>query len=127
MSVAARTATLRIEGGRDREGARLARYLRTRFGLCMFGANLIGAIDVFVLLAWILPTPQTPPPEDLLVRNTIAFVAYMGIGFLVGGWGTLRACRPVLDWLERGGPPTDAERRAALKLPARQTLMHAAM
>src|SRR2546430_16148199 len=93
----------------------------------MFAANLAGALDVFVLLRWILPTPAAPAGEDTLLRDAIAFVAFMAVSFPLGGWGTVRAARPVLDWLDRGGAPTDAQRRAALRLPAPPTLLHAAL
>jgi adenylate cyclase len=116
-----------IPGAPRSQTALLARYLRTRWGLGMFAANLAGAVDVFILLGWILPTPEAPAGDDTVLRHTIAFVAFMAITFPIGGWGTVRAAKPVLDWLDRGGPPTPTQRRAALLLPARQTLMHAAM
>jgi adenylate cyclase len=127
MSAAAEPAVIALPGTREPANARLAQYLRTRFGIGMFLANLCGAVDVFALLTWILPTPHAPPGNGQLLRHTIAFVAFMAITFPLGAWGTLRTSRPVLDWLERGGPPTDRERRAALRLPLRQTAMHAAL
>jgi adenylate cyclase len=127
MSAAAEPAIVPLTGAREPANARLAEYLRTRFGLGMFIANLAGAIDVFVLLNWVLPTPEAPAGRDLFLRHAIAFVGYMAITFPLGGWGTYRITRPVLEWLERGGPPTPQERRAALRLPQRQTAMHAAL
>src|SRR3954447_12339485 len=106
-------------------GHALAHYLRTRFGLSMFAANFVGAVDVFVLLTWILPTPHAPAGTHPFLVNTIAFAACALACFPIGGWGTLRAARRVLEWLDGGGPPTPAQRRAALLLPARQTVMHA--
>src|SRR5436309_497849 len=129
MAAAQDSAVLRpvAPGAPRSHTAALARYLRTRWGLGMFAANLAGAVDVFVLLRWILPTPSPPAGEDTLLRDAIAFVAFMAVSFPLGGWGTVRAARPVLDWLDRGGAPTDAQRRAALRLPARQTFLHAAL
>ena len=127
MSTAAHRAVLPLPGAREAQGARLARYLRTRFGQSMFLANLLGAIDVFVLLGWVLTTPPVPPGEDIVLHNTIGFVFYMLITFPLGGWGTYRAVSPVVAWLESGRPPTPEQRRAALRLPQRQTAMHAAL
>src|SRR3954451_2615689 len=125
MSVAAEHGVIPLPGVRQPANAKLARYLRTRFGCGMFIANLLGAIDVFVLITWILPTP--PSGADSLVRSTIAFVGFMALSFPLGAWGTYRAVSPVLQWLDRGGAPSERERKAALKLPLRQTAMHAAM
>src|SRR4051812_6090862 len=125
MSVAAEHGVIPLPGVRQPANAKLARYLRTRFGCGMFIANLLGAIDVFVLITWILPTP--PSGEDSLVRSTVAFVGFMALSFPLGAWGTYRAVGPVLQWLDRGGAPSERERKAALKLPLRQTAMHAAM
>src|SRR5436309_7430052 len=68
MAAAEEHALLRpvAPGAPRSQTARLARYLRTRWGLGMFAANLAGAIDVFILLSWILPTPPAPAGENLL-------------------------------------------------------------
>src|SRR3954447_17184456 len=127
MSTAAQRSVLPLAGAREAQGAPLARYLRTRFGQSMFLANLCGAIDVFVLLGWVLTTPPVPPGENIVLRNTIGFVVYMLITFPLGGWGTYRVVSPVVTWLESGRPPTPEQRRAALRLPQRQTAIHAAL
>src|SRR3954465_3092100 len=126
MHVSAEPGVIPLPGTRQTANADLARYLRTRFGCGMFVANLLGALDVFVLIAWILPTPD-PPSGDQLLRHTIAFVGFMALSFPLGAWGTYRAIGPILRWLDRGGSPSERERKAALKLPLRQTAMHAAM
>jgi adenylate cyclase len=126
MNIAAKSGVIPLPGARRPANAALARYLRYRFGLGMFAANLIGAIDVFVLLTWILPTPDAPG-SDGVVRHTVAFVGFMALSFPLGCWGTFRALGPVLRWLDRGGSPSEHERCAALKLPLRQTGMHAAL
>jgi adenylate cyclase len=127
MSASAEPAVIALPGTREPANAKLARYIRNCFGVGMFAANLCGAIDVFVLLAWILPTPEGPSGDGQLLRHAIAFVGFMALCFPLGGWGTMRAAGPVLAWLERGGPPSERERMAALKLPLRQTAMHAAL
>jgi adenylate cyclase len=126
MNVAVKPGVIPLPGTCRPANADLARYVRTRFGCGMFVANLLGAIDVYVLLTWILPTPDTPSGDQVL-RHTVAFVGFMVLSFPLGAWGSYRAAAPVLSWLERGGSPTDSERMAALKLPLRQTVMHAAI
>src|SRR5947208_2318465 len=126
MNVAAKPGVLPLPGTCRPAGADLARYVRVRFGLGMFAANLWGAIDVYILLGWILPTPDAPGHPQLL-RHTIAFIGFMVLSFPLGSWGSYRAAAPVLRWLDRGGSPSESERCAALKLPLRQTAMHAAL
>src|SRR3954465_8345613 len=126
MNYVAESGVIPLPGTRQTANADLARYLRTRFGIGMFVANLLGAIDVFVLLGWILPVPDAPGGEQW-IRHTVAFVGFMALSVPLGCWGTFRAIGPVLAWLDRGGAPSERERKAALKLPLRQTAMHAAM
>src|SRR4051812_34104443 len=116
MNVAVKPGVIPLPGTCRPADADLARYVRTRFGCGMFLANLCGAIDVFVLLGWILPTPDAGAGHDQLLRHTLAFVGFMILSFPLGAWGSYRAAGPVLAWLERGGRPTDPERQAALKL-----------
>ena len=126
MNVAAESGVIPLPGTRQTANADLARYLRTRYGIGMFVANLIGAIDVYVLLGWVLPVPDAPGGEQW-IRHTIAFVGFMALSLPLGCWGTFRAIGPVLGWLDRGGSPSERERKTALKLPLRQTAMHAAI
>src|SRR4051812_50074656 len=111
MNVAVKPGVIPLPGTCRPADADLARYVRTRFGCGMFLANLCGAIDVYVLLGWVLPTPEAPSGTNLFLRTTIGFVVFMAITFPLGGWGTYRAAAPVGAWLTRGGPPTPAERR----------------
>ena len=89
MAAAEESAVLRpvVPGAPRSRTAALARYLRTRWGLGMFAANLAGALDVFVLLRWILPTPAAPAGEDTLLRDAIAFVAFMAVSFPLTRYG----------------------------------------
>jgi adenylate cyclase len=103
--------------------ARLAHHVLWRFSPAMFGANLLGALDVFVLLTWVLPTPGDYGVAD----DVWLFAGYMVFGFFAGGWASARLAAPVAEWLRSGRPASDRDRDAVLRLPSRQTAMHAAM
>ena len=107
----------------DARRRRLAVFLRRRFSLAMFLANVVGAIDVYVLLTWILPVPGGHDPTDDLPL----FVAFMAFCFAFGGLVTWLIARPVLRWLESGHPAGEHERDAVLALPMRQAAFHATM
>src|SRR5689334_20637471 len=66
--------------------------------------HLIGAVVVVVLSLFALPT-------------------YVGVATVVGGlWGTISSLR-VLRWIMEDRAPTSKERRAALRIPIRLTLI----
>jgi adenylate cyclase len=102
----------------------LAHDLVQRFGPAMFLANLAGAVDVFILLAWVLPTPDG---ADNLTNDAVIFAVFMVVGLVVGGYFSDRFGRPVRRWLLSGRPATADDRDAVLRLPLRQTVMHAGM
>src|SRR3954447_746388 len=98
-------------------GAELAQYLRNRFGPGMFLANLVGAIDVFVLLVWILPTPGVPP-GGLVARNAIAFAVFLTFCLTAGAPGFSSAPRPVPRCVPSGGGRAGVPRAAGGGGPA---------
>jgi adenylate cyclase len=110
-----------------RAGARpdLARYLRDRFGPVMYLANIVGAIDVYVLFTWVLPTPDRP--SGITSRDTLLFAAFLAFTGPLGGWISYHQTARTAAWLRRGGPPTPAERDDALRLPLRETYANAGL
>src|SRR4051794_1632844 len=103
----------------------LARFLRDRFGPVMYLANIIGAIDVYVLFTWVLPTPDRP--SGVTTRDTIAFLAFLAFTGPLGGWISYRQTARIAAWLRRGGPPSAVERDDALRLPLRETYANASL
>ena len=102
----------------------LARFLRDRFGPSMYLANIVGAIDAYVLLVWVLPTPDQ---SKIIGRDTVIFVVFVALTGFIGGAISLRQTRPIRSWLRRGGAATEAERDAVLRLPLRETYTNAAL
>jgi adenylate cyclase len=105
---------------------RSARRTLTYLTFALIVANACGAIDVFVFLMYIVPTPDVAD-ANLDRLNLIVFAA--------GGLLSLTACtawssrrgRPMKEWLFSGRPPTERERDATLRLPLDLTQMSAVM
>lgn len=82
----------------------------------LLGANLVGAVVVAVLCVWVVPDVEVVT-GNLVVANLIAVPLYVVVASLVGvTWGT-RSALGRLAWLWQGREPSEAEQRAALRVP----------
>jgi adenylate cyclase len=98
----------------DAEGAALASRTMRRASFAAMVANGLGALDVFLLLFLILPSP---PGEVDTAANLIAVGVYIPLSFIVGEiWGR-RLVGPAVAWLKEGRVPSEAERENTLRLP----------
>lgn len=85
--------------------------------------HVIGAVVVFVISVFVLPT--SPLNQGSKISLMIAVPAYVGVAVVVGGlWGTLSSLRG-MRWALAGQEPTKADRRRALRMPLRLTLIQA--
>jgi len=83
--------------------------------------HLIGAVVVFVISVFVLPT--TKLNDSSMVSLAITVPTYVAAAVLVGGfWGTLSSLRG-LRWALEDREPTSKERRRALRTPLRLTLI----
>ena len=121
---AARAAQPR-EAARTREGER-AHAIRVQLRCVVVAANLLGAIDCFLLVTWILPTPPVHDRSTLVLEGTVAFVVYMALSIATGAVQTRRLLAPLEHWLSPDVELSPGERRAILHLPLRQTTLSAA-
>jgi adenylate cyclase len=102
-----------------RSGAELARNVerRLRFGAAL--ANTLGAIDVFIFLAFLVPVSGGDP--DDIVRGTVINAAvavfYLLVTLVVGTRWARREFEPVRRWLREERPADHADRAAALRMP----------
>lgn len=96
----------------------LLRELQTKFVMAISGANLFGAVLVFLFLNFVVPLPENVRTDSDLGRlNIIVFVLYMLVAMPVGVlWGVASA-RPIRRWLSEERPPTAAEREHTLNYP----------
>jgi adenylate cyclase len=97
-------------------GAALARRTRRRLDWAAGLSNGVGAIVVFVFLAFLVPRVGTPDEVDAaLVRNAVALALYgVASGTFATWWGH-RRFEPIANWLRAGRGPTEGERQATLR------------
>ena len=93
------------------------------------GANLFGALLIFVFLTFLAPPDSsTPALEDDRLRSLAVFGLYLLFALPLGYAKGVRSFLPVLRWLEDAPrPPTPDERTAALHQPARLAQVSLAM
>jgi adenylate cyclase len=99
----------------DAEGARLAERTTRRTSFAAIVANLMGAIDVFLLLWFVLPEPPGATPDQ--TRNLVAVAVFVPLSFLAGELLGRRLIEPAVDWLKEGRAPSEREREATLRIP----------
>jgi adenylate cyclase len=102
----------------------LERRLWLPYAALMIGANVIGAVIVFLLVRWVLPLPDVGDPSGAQRANLIGLGAYLVFAVPAGTLWVLWLLRPVQAWLRAGRPPTEAEQRVALLTPARELVVH---
>ena len=115
------SASLAIESlpaGRDEsDHAALARLVNRRVSIAMTLAHTLGAIDLFVLMFWVLPTPADIDPAANLEPNLIAMAVYLPLATIIGKVIGYRVGPASWHWLRDGRAPTEDERRRSLAIP----------
>jgi len=109
-----------IDGRPDDAGRTIARRSMLLMVPAVLAANFVGAVVVFALVVWLLPGPELPDRDTILLVNLVALSGYLALACVAGtvwGLGRWRATRA---WLVSDREPTEAERRATLRVPLRQ-------
>jgi adenylate cyclase len=110
-----------------RTGKAIARRTTLLMTPAMLLANATGAMVVFVLAAFVMPSPDVADQDRVLVVNLVAVSIYLPIALLIGGiWGNRRT-KGTQDWLCEERLPTEREQRRALREPLRVLLVQAVM
>jgi adenylate cyclase len=128
MSVDATAGSIGRLSGRDAldgtERAALADRTLRRAAFAATFANVCGAIDVFVLLWWVLPEPAG---QVDLGRNVAAIAIFTPLAIGVGWIWAERLIRPAVGWLKEDREPTERERDGTLRLPVTCAMIDATM
>ncbi len=101
-------------------GLELLRHLRPRFALCLAGSNFVGAVLVYVFLAYVAPTPVVADAQRVSEVNLIGFVAVLLVSMPLGTFVAFAVGRPTREWLSADRLPDERERRLTLQEPLRQ-------
>ena len=110
-----------------RTGKAIARRTTLLMVPAMLLANATGATVVFVLSAFVLPSPDVDDRDRVLIINLVAAGIYLLISLPVGAvWGQRRT-HVTQAWLREDRIPTEKERRRALREPLRVLVIHAVM
>ena len=98
-------------------GPRLARRIQILLTLVNLLSNVIGAVVVVALLAFVVPTP---PGEGGFGRiNMLLVPLYVGVATVSGAVIGTRHLLPRLRWIREETVPTPAEQKLALRAPLR--------
>ena len=116
-----------IDGRPDDSGKTILRRVLLLMAPAIVGANVIGALVVYVLAAFVVPDPTLDDDEEALIWNLVAAAIYLGFASVAGiAWGW-RAFRPVREWLREEREPSDRERRKILRSPQRLLVVSAGL
>jgi adenylate cyclase len=105
----------------------LTRRVELWFGAGMLGANIVGAVVVYLLVRFVLPLPVLDDEDAARRTNVLAFAAYLALSVPLGAAWTLRLWSPVRRWLCEAGETAESDQRRALLVPVRQLGVHAAL
>jgi len=93
--------------------------------LDMLRANLIGALFTAAFLRFGMPQSDAIALNQINLDVQAAFLAYLVLAIIMGGWASIRLTLPVLIWHRRRSRPDDkAARKRALQLPTLLTVVN---
>jgi hypothetical protein len=85
--------------------------------LALIGANVVGAIVVFVLGVFVIPAPNVPHQDRLRLLNAAVMVGILAIGFPLAIRHINRCWEQVSGWLREDRKPTPTERDETIGFP----------
>jgi adenylate cyclase len=110
----------------DPGDAEFDRRLRRQVSAAIIVANLLGALVVFGLLGFVVPTAVGNDQAQLRL-NLFVFATFLPVAVVIGTYWSLRMSAPARGWIVAGRPPDERERRATLRQPLRLAAVPAAL
>jgi len=109
-------------GSADRNPRSVLRRTTALMALGFAAANIAGAAGVFVLVVFVLPTPDVT--DRVAVWNLVAVAITYLVMATVQGFVIRRVIRRRVAWVLEQRPPTSKEQRAALRVPVLVANLH---
>ncbi len=100
-------------------GEDVVRRAGLMLGVGMAGANVIGALIVYAIVAWLVPTPPLTDTNAIERANFYLLVGYLVVAVPIGLLWGLAILQPPRRWLLAERTPTAQEQRVTLTAPAR--------
>ena len=116
-----------LDGKPDDSGKTILRRVALLMVPAIVGANVVGALVVYVLAAFIIPDPTLEDDEFVLVWNLVAAGIYVLFATVTGTLWGFRMFRVVRDWLPEDREPSERERRIILRSPLRLLVVSAVL
>jgi adenylate cyclase len=107
--------------------AALVRRVALPLAAAIMTANAVGAIVVFVFLAWVLPLPDVPDHLNARGTNGIAVAGFLAAAMPVGFLWSYHRVRDVVRWLRSGRAPEPREQTRTLRAPVRLLVVQATL
>ncbi len=107
---------------------RLARWLVTTpwpvYALAMLGANVVGALLVYLCMKVLIPDSPLTTPSAFTPASAALFFGYLAAALVVGGIGGIILVMPVLRWQRDSIEDTLKVRRRAMRVPLYHAILH---
>jgi adenylate cyclase len=98
-----------------------------QLGFTLIGANVAGAVIVYVFTAFVLKTPGVPHQGRVTLINAIVFVSTLPLGVRFGVLRIRRQLRMGVAWIGTQSEPTLSQREALIRFPLTQLRVIAAI
>lgn len=116
----------RLLGPRDQPPRRLRIRIQVLLTVLLVSTNLIGALVVFVINTWAIPSPS--PNKEMVIALAIAIPTYVFTAAAVGAvWGTTTSLRALRWATQPDVDPDHSQRARALRVPFTLTAMQLLM
>ena len=106
---------------------KLLEQVPRRLGFAQIGANVGGAVIVYVFTAFVLKIPGVPHKDRVTVINAAVFAAVLPLGVRIGVLRIRRHYREDVEWIATEQHPSEQQREALIRFPLTQLRVIAAM
>jgi adenylate cyclase len=104
-------------GGARNERLELARRVDRRVKVAMYLSHGLGAIDLFLLMFFVLPLPEGVEASENVWQNVVGFAVYLPLSLIAGNRFARRISPARSAWVAEQRDPSPDERAVVLGMP----------